>query len=90
MGTTSRDASCHCSAYFGAMSIQAYHSRAWEDIPTETKTIAVLNFRPLLFQRLDIHGDRGSVARSALTCLDDAVGESGFVFGAPEIGVAVR
>lgn len=34
----------------------AYHARAWEDIPTESQTITVLNFTPLLLQSFHIHG----------------------------------
>lgn len=32
-----------------------YHSRAWKDVPTESKPISILNFTPLLFQSFVIH-----------------------------------
>jgi hypothetical protein len=60
MGTTSRDASYSISglarntAAGGVKS--ANHARAWKDIPAEAQPITILNFRPLFFECLNIHG----------------------------------
>lgn len=57
MGTTRREASYRYSACEAPLisGSATDHAGAWEDIPTESQTIAVLDFTPLLLERLDIH-----------------------------------